>query len=185
MIQDAYMQMFLLSKLPIKQPVKENQFYHILTGKRTASNLFQAHSLQLLSLFSFDETLSRKDIQLLLNSWLKHGWISEESENSYVVSPKGREVVTNYFNNKNYPYAIHAGRYGKAVQLFWARLQLITQVLSHKAYNQSHYTPIIQDRSVQLWTKNWIRNQNELNLNEKLGKELLNVLQDMEKHQAV
>lgn len=147
---------FLLSLLPPEKGVKKNQLYHILSGKRTASNLYTAKTLNLIPIFGLKETMSRREYDAQFTKWLGSGWIVAQDD-AYVPTPFALTLLENAEATDFFPQYMNIGRFGHAVELFWARMQLLVQVVSHQAYGATGYIPIVGDRDVQVWVKEWVR----------------------------
>lgn len=180
-----YDALFILNCLPGDKDIRKNQLFHILTGKRTASNLYHAKEQGLLPIFGLKEKLSKKEYDSLFLFWLQQGLVIYDQDESYHVTLKGKQLSQKAALNFPYPKNITTGRFGQAVPLFWMRLQLLVQVISHRAYASERYTPIVKDRSVQIWVKRWLSSQSrEKEMNLSLGEEMLTVLNQMDTEKA-
>lgn len=178
-----YIDMVLLSKVPTKMPLRLNQLFHTLTGKRTASNLYQAQLFGLLPIFSLIEKTTKAELEALIIKWANKGWVHLKDD-SFYKSNEGGRVVGTFFSTHDYPASIEYGRYGKAVTLFWQRIQLIAQVVSNREYTQLHYFPIIQDREIQIWVKQWLKQSGAKLSSKTFGQELLTILSKLHNQQA-
>lgn len=153
----TYLSHFILSLFRHSQQLKTSQLYHILTGKRTASTLYQALEKELLNYFSLTESLTREEFESLIAAASRQGWLARVEESLYQLTDTGKQEVENYFREHHFPAHLQSLRYGNLTKPVWERLQLVTQIFSEKSHGNRQYTPVIKNYAHQRWCKHWIK----------------------------
>lgn len=153
----TYLSYFILSLFQRSPQLKTAQLYHILTGKRTASTLYQALEKNLLNYFSLSESLTRKEFEALIVAASRQGWLERVEESFYQLTTTGKQEVETYFKEHHFPAHLQSLRYGNLTKPVWERMQLVTQIFSEKSYGNRQYTPVIKNYAHQRWCKQWIK----------------------------
>lgn len=180
--QSLYSQYFCLSLYSKDHPVKPSTLYHILTGKRTASILFKAHSYHMINFFSIFPHLQRGQYDKMIQRFIAKGWINSKKTNEDLyLCEKGKKEVEKYFSKHFYPININQMTQGKPTKEFWKKILFLTQVLSELRYKNNYYLPIEKEWNRQLWVKNWLK-RNPLEKQElavSFGKEWIQLLKEL------
>ncbi|MER2225609.1 MAG: helix-turn-helix domain-containing protein [Carnobacterium sp.] len=185
--QSLYSQFFCLSLYSKDYPIKPSTLYHILTGKRTASILFKAHTYQLTKFFSIFPNLKREQYNQMIQKFIARGWIKANGvSEEFYLSEQGKAEVEVYFSEHFYPQRLNQLLNGKATKEFWKKIVFLTQVLSELRYQNKRYLPLDKEWKNQLWVKNWLKNRpldkQELALS--FGKEWIQVLANLDSFSA-
>lgn len=185
MNNSAYLSMYLFSMMQPDVPLKLSFFYHVLTGKRTASTLYQAKKTNLLPILGLLEDLTRDEFEKLISFWSSEKWIDPNFENMFQLNQTGKRASELYFQEKPRPIRLNFARYGKVLSVFWNRYQLLVQVLVNKKVGIKKYDPIITNRYTQLWVKEWIRSSNIQNSTDQLADETIRCFKELTDQQAL
>lgn len=181
--QTLYSQFFCLSLYSKDHPVKSSTLYHILTGKRTASILFKAHSYHVIHFFSIFPHLQRGQYDKMIQRFIAKGWIeSKKTNEDLYLCEQGKIEVEKYFSKHFYPINMNQMTQGKPTKEFWKKTLFLTQVLSELRYKNNHYLPIEKEWNMQLWVKNWLK-RNRLEKQElavSYGKEWIQLLKELD-----
>lgn len=148
--KETYFKALLLDLFDRDQAKKGARIYSIVTGKRTASTLYQTLDYQLESVFNLNPGLKRLDYEKLLANYCQAGLLEKESDDLYRLSQSGHDFLENYFYNHYRPKYLDFLRFSvQFTQEWWWKLQLLTQVFSEQVYGNSSYLPVIPHLPVQ------------------------------------
>ncbi|PTL40394.1 hypothetical protein C6Y45_00355 [Alkalicoccus saliphilus] len=141
---------------------------HLLKGKRSSQ------TIQDIGLFQCDKwaaalkhvpysRLRKVEEQLYV-----HNMVHTENKSAFLTEKgynylnKHREIMHNLqFNGRKWEWDNEA-------EIFWQRLSLLTQAVSHKQYKNSSYLPVYAPYEVKYYVKNILRQNNSNNLAEEL-----------------
>lgn len=144
--------------------------YHILRGKRSGSTIQDVGIFQLHSYFNILPKLSREVYNNAIDQLIHREWIEVRENQYYVLLKSGLEQLhyqkSLFFDGWHYRGNEH---------LFFARLSLIVQSLSHQKANVKTFRPIQKDETVQRWVKHFLLTNHYQNghLQNKLYKEIV------------
>lgn len=178
----TYLESFCLSLFSRTISKKGATLYHIVTGKRTASILYNAQHYKLSSYFSLFPKLKREQFNYIIEKLDRLGLIKKaEVKEEYYLTEEGWLYCQQYFSDHTYPVHLNLLSNGTALKQFWRIILLITQVLSESRYHNSHYLPIEKEWEKQMWLKKWLKQQskNKQELAEQFGKEWILLLKQL------
>ncbi|GAA0367146.1 helix-turn-helix domain-containing protein [Caldalkalibacillus horti] len=148
--------------------------YHILKGKKSGQAIQDAALYGYKSWFGMLPRLTEHEWHAIVKDSIKRGYIqkveriedspevsysasSQKKKEFYDITPAGESLLAHAvskFQISQRAFYLEDSLLGyQEVILFWKKLQLLTQVLSHYLYNSQHYTPIIEDITIQQWFK--------------------------------
>lgn len=142
-------------------------FIHtVLAGRRTGQAVQDIHLFQMQHLFGLVPNLKANFLEIRLAELVRQGAIIS-TENGYLTKEK---LAINFDNN--YP-AFRGFTLQRQAFDFFAHLRLAVQVVSNKHHQESYYLPVIRDKKVQQFIKQWLQQQDKVNLADKLYAELI------------
>ncbi|WP_163654220.1 helix-turn-helix domain-containing protein [Listeria sp. PSOL-1] len=142
---DQYL-LFLLKKLV--RPRKLPFLHAVMTGRRIGQTIQDIHLFKAEAYFGLLPNLSKELLQERCEKLLRSGAILQ-SENGFILAI---DFSTPDFLRKDW----NGFRACNRPQQFFKRLMLLVQVLSNKKYDKAHYLPIIRDKEVQIFIKQWL-----------------------------
>lgn len=175
---------FILSLFGKKEGLKAAQTFHILQGKRTGSTLFQALRNGTLAYYGLFPRLERAAFDSVIQKSLERRALMEREGDRFCLTDRGRSWVDRYFDSTGCPDQIDQSLYGFFDLDFWEKIQLLTQVLSEKAYLNKNYVPMTQSLPQQFWVKKWLYQHESADLVDRFYEEWVYLLGQMEKDQA-
>ncbi|WP_223881846.1 helix-turn-helix domain-containing protein [Niallia endozanthoxylica] len=151
--------LFCLHKLQGERTIYS--IYHLLHGKKSSQTIQDAHLFQLTPFFQTDTNMSRelleKNISFLLNEQL----IVEKANQHYSVTLKGENRLNQALAQTPIPNHLNGWKYQRTAIVFWERLSLAIQVISHLKKRESKYIPIQRKADTLLWMRQFLK-QNRL-----------------------
>ncbi|BDH61363.1 ATP-dependent DNA helicase RecQ [Lysinibacillus sp. PLM2] len=125
--------------------------YHLIRGKRSGQTIQDVGIFHLHKFFGILPKLSRKIFDEEINSLIENQYISIVQESNYEVTENGLKKV-----QEPLPITFDGWHYRGNEHLFFARLSLIVQSLSHQKRGIMKFIPIQQNEEVQQWVKNFL-----------------------------
>lgn len=164
--QDTLLQIF--QKLNNERTI--SSAYHLLRGKRSGQTIQDVGIFQLHQYFGLLPKLPREIYDEEIKKLIDSECIVMLDESYFTLTPTGEERF-----KQSMPLPYDGWFYRGNEQLFFARLSLVVQSLSHQRAGKMSFSPIQKDEQVQLWVKQFLvfnRYQNG-DLQEKLLNEIL------------
>lgn len=157
--------------------------FHLLKGKKSAQTIQDAHLFKLDKWFQSAPFLQMDVFDGLIWRLQEAGWLEGERQRLFVTT-KGRNEVAAVFNQTGSFPLLSGWKLAGTAPLFFSRLQLVVQVVSHLAYKDRTYYPITRDEQVQQWVKQFIKKSasEKDTLASQLHQELLSVLEQQPEH---
>lgn len=152
----------------------KNAAYHLLRGKRSGQTIQDVQYYHLYPYFSLFPQLPLEAFQLTMNQLEEDGCINYK-ERFVQVTERGYE-----FLKQEQPMRFDGWNYRGGDRVFFRRLALCVQTLSHIRQKQMDFLPIEQDREIQIHIKRFMHSRRE-NVNElpkRLAFELQHVFQE-------
>ncbi|OES44668.1 hypothetical protein BA724_09300 [Domibacillus iocasae] len=130
--------------------------FHLLKGKKSAQTIQDAHLYKLAKWFQTAPFLKMDTFDQLIQQLLQTGCLEGERQRLFVTE-KGRNAMAGVFQKTGcFPF-LSGWKLAGTAPIFFSRLQLIVQVVSHLAYSDRTYYPITRDEQVQSWVKHFIK----------------------------
>lgn len=150
---------FILSCFNSKKAMRTTTLYHLLKGKRTSSILSYGYFYEVLPFFSLFPKLNETQYNKVITSLINEDYLIQTEPNYVEISSTG----INALENITLPEIANLNQlaYYKWDMAFFERVVFTTQVLSEKAYSNSHYLPIETNLFRQQRLKQWLNKQNE------------------------
>lgn len=136
----------LLQKLQNERSITSP--FYILKGKRSGQSIQDVGIFHLHSYFSILPKLSKQVYDEQIHRFLEKGIIIEKSDGSfYVAMSEFENIPSLYFDGWHYRGNEH---------IFFARLSLIVQTLSHKRNEAMNFIPIQKNGQIQHWVRHFL-----------------------------
>jgi uncharacterized protein YpbB len=178
MYRMSYLQAIILYCLKkMKGERTEYAVYHLLKGKKSSQTIQDGHLYQVSEFFNSYPKLDRKQFDHHIQKLEVNGFLVLW-KNQYSISDEGKVQLANFFNIHPFPNSLNGWRVGDSSIVWWKRLSLLVQVLSHYIRKEQKYYPVQREQEIQEWMKRFIRENKEDidNLNEILLDELVKLL---------
>lgn len=132
--------------------------YHLLKGKKSSQTIQDAHLFRMRELFRTYTPIDRELLVKHVTAFLKEEWvIPMKKENHFQLTDKGLVVLRENLQDHPLPADIDGLRYQSISAIFWGRLTLLVQSLSHIIHERNHFYPIQRNASIQNWVKHYFR----------------------------
>ncbi|PLT28299.1 helix-turn-helix domain-containing protein [Peribacillus deserti] len=157
---DSFLEALILTCLQkVKGERSVSGTYHLLKGKKSSQTIQDSHLFGISRFFGIYPVISREELDSFIQKFTDRGFIQKLPNNNYAVTGTGMSELDDYL--KKFPIPVHLN--GWAIQntadVFWRRLSLLIQTLSHLVRKKKGFYPIQKDISVQKWIKQYISAQ--------------------------
>jgi uncharacterized protein YpbB len=156
--------------------------YHLLKGKRSSQTIQDARLFKLSHLFGIIPDIKRKDLERAINQLHAQGTVKTNGDGHYQVTKSGREALSTF----HIPVSLDGWSFSSYSAVFWERLSLTIQCLSHLIHRETRFIPIHREPSSLNWVKSFLRKQSgsrEL-IAEHLHGELFTILKQLDEKRA-
>jgi uncharacterized protein YpbB len=144
--------------------------FHLLKGKKSSQTIQDAHLFGITNLFKSLEFLDREMVEATVKNACENKWISQLSEQRYILTSKGEIELDSYLKKHPLPTYLNGWKNHHISKLFWERISLFVQVISNLTFQESRYVPVQKNKDAHHWMKNFLQ-QNSMERSE-LGSEL-------------
>lgn len=152
--------------------------YHLLKGKKSSQTIQDTHLFHLQPLYQSYTNLSRNDLDQQVKKFKSNGLLVSISDHRYRVTASGEKNLETALSHRPIPVFLNGWKYQRKADVFWERLSLTVQVISHLQNRDSKYMPIQRKAETLQWMKLFLK-QNKLNredLGLKLYAEMVEIL---------
>lgn len=153
--------------------------FHLLKGKQTAQTIQDGYTYQVHPFFKTGSFLKREDADRLIEALKSGGYISEE-QTTCSLSEKGKAELKRLEENYEIPEGLNGWQVGSVSEVFWQRLTLVVQTLSHLIHDSKHYLTLSSDRLLLEWGRQFFLTSpyNRTGLAERLYHELFQLIEN-------
>ncbi|WP_180954468.1 helix-turn-helix domain-containing protein [Bacillus sp. V5-8f] len=131
--------------------------YHLLKGKKSSQTIQDSHLFGLRTLFAAYPMIDRGYLHSTLGVFCKNGWaLPLERNHHYRLTDKGKGVLDSYMKNQPFPSSLDGWKFHDLQSIFWGRLSLLVQSLSHIIHEQNRFYPIQREAGIQGWVKQFL-----------------------------
>lgn len=127
--------------------------FHLLNGKKSSQTIQDAHLFSLKNFFGVYEPLSRESFEDIIQWVQESGWIYNDGEQRYLLTPTGKS----FLGNHPIPEYLNGWDYHPLTTQFWERLSLFIQVTSNLVFQETRYIPIQKNKQVHQWLKSVLK----------------------------
>lgn len=179
---EDYLLNFILASFSKTDEIKIAQLIHILNGKRTPSIFYLALKKDLVHIYGLLPYLKRQQLTSYVTCLEESGALKRRGE-AYLLTVEGEGRVRYFL--KNYPYPKHIKDFSHSlIRLpLWKHIQLFTQIVSHRAYQQLNFTPLIRDIKIQENIRYLLKTLPKF-LFQHWAEEQISIFRGMDKHSA-
>jgi uncharacterized protein YpbB len=128
--------------------------FHILTGKKSSQVIQDGKLFTLSNLFGTMSNITYAAFTSIVHSLSKEGLIIWNSDNHPLITDYGVDCLTEYLKEHAIPNHLNGWRYRDMSIVFWRRITLFVQTLSHLRIDDRHFYPIQNDPDILMWVKN-------------------------------
>ncbi|MGM0776746.1 MAG: helix-turn-helix domain-containing protein [Bacillota bacterium] len=129
---------------------------HLLNGKKSSQTIQDAHLFQLTPFFRTYGNLSRGVLDHLAEEILSSSWMTAIDEKHYILTEEGKKELERSLLECPIPSSLNGWLYHSTGELFWERITLLIQVISHLNNNNVKYLPIQRKRDIHEWLKDFL-----------------------------
>ena len=129
--------------------------YHLLKGKRSGQTIQDVGLFKLYPFFGLLPKLSRQKFEEQLDLLFAKNRIALEENGYYQLTDEGKEVAKNALD-----FFFDGWHYRGNEHLFFGRLSLIVQSLSHQQNGVKAFIPIERNEQVQQWVRQFLVQHN-------------------------
>jgi uncharacterized protein YpbB len=160
--------------------------YHLLKGKKSSQTIQDSKLFHLSNLFGMYPSLHRSKFDADMKKLISLGYLEHAENDALVLTYAAKSALRETLNKRPIPSSLNGAVYGTGGFVFWKRLMLITQVLSHDAAGSNKYYPVTKDERILGWVKQFLKRSSvsKKQLSESIYNELLLQLQDFTKREA-
>lgn len=150
--------------------------YHLLKGKRSGQTIQDVGLFKLHVYFGLLPKLSRKLFDQEVSKLVSAQFLTVQEDGHFILQPSAR--VTPQFEQ---PLFFDSWHYRGNEHVFFNRLSLIVQTLSHQKEGNMSFSPVIKDEAIQRWVRHFLLAQHyqTVNLQQPLVDEISNSLKEL------
>ncbi len=130
---------------------------HILNGKRSSQPIQDARLYGLDSYFAVFPKLSREEWDAHLGELKKLGMIEPAGDLTYICSASGISALEDWHTQYQEMPHLNGFQYKESAPVFWARLQLLVQVLSCMVHQTHSFIPVQRNMHHQRFVKGLLK----------------------------
>lgn len=127
--------------------------YYILQGKPSIQTIQDGQIYELNKYFGIYKQLSKERYFLIIDDLVNDRYIKKQEKNNfYTVTDDGKQFIDEQFIHSN---DLQGSLYKNIDMIFFERLLLFVQVFANRKMNHTHYIPIIDNREIENWVKQY------------------------------
>jgi uncharacterized protein YpbB len=152
--------------------------FHLLKGKQTAQTIQDGYIYHVHPFFKVGSYLTREEANHIIDSLKSNGLIMEEQTKCW-LSEKGEAELRRLEERYTLPEGLNGWLVGSVSEVFWQRLALVIQTLSHLVHEVKQYITLTSDRLLLDWGKQFFLTSpyNRTELAERLYQELYKLIE--------
>lgn len=132
--------------------------YHLLKGKKSSQTIQDAHLFGVKKLFGTYSPITREQLEQCVSASIKHKCLIETNkENHFLLTEKGRQESRKYLSIHPLPIDLDGWGFQNNAAVFWGRLTLLLQSLSHIINDENYFYPIQRNAGIQNWVKRFFQ----------------------------
>ncbi|WP_057914337.1 helix-turn-helix domain-containing protein [Peribacillus muralis] len=131
--------------------------YHMLQGKKSSQTIQDAHLFGLTDIFGTKPVITRQQLNQNIEQFRTVGLINlTDKTDAYEISDLGDNVLAEYLLNNPFPTHLNGWKYQNITPVFWGRLNLLIQTISHIVHNERRFYPIQRNPKIQFFVKEFL-----------------------------
>lgn len=128
--------------------------YHLIRGKKSGQTIQDVKSYGLTETFSLFPKLHKTTYDEVVKSMVDHKWITLDHQFIPTLTEAGKAI-----KNKQPDLALNGWLYRGNEMVFFNRLALLTQTLSHVAAENLSFVPVQKDEKIQRWVRTFLKDR--------------------------
>ncbi|MFX3673971.1 MAG: helix-turn-helix domain-containing protein [Paenisporosarcina sp.] len=125
--------------------------FHLLRGKKSGQTILDVQSYGLTETFSLFPRLPKSTYDKVVNSMVENQWVTINEQSIPTLTEAGMTV-----KNQLPSLSLNGWLYRGNEMIFFNRLSLLTQTLSHVAAGNMSFVPVQKDEKVQRWVRTFL-----------------------------
>ena len=130
----------------------ESAAYHLLRGKRSGQTIQDVGTFGLHPYFCVIPKLSKKIFDEAFNQLVENGWVFFDEKQTLQLTNRGVDIL-----EKSLSFQFNGWFYRGNEHIFFKRLSLIVQTLSHIYGEDWRFIPIQKEDDIQIWVKKFLK----------------------------
>lgn len=126
--------------------------YHLLRGKRSGQTIQDVKSYGLTETFSLFPKLSKTNYDQVVKKMVEKRWLTIDTQSIPTLTEAGRDM-----KNQLPSLSLNGWLYRGNEMIFFNRLSLLTQTLSHVAAGEKSFVPVQKDEKIQRWVRGYLK----------------------------
>lgn len=127
--------------------------FHLIRGKRSGQTIQDVKSYHLTKYFALFPRLTKQSYDQTIQQMIETGWLRVNEWSVPQVTAVGEKVLKQMPN-----LHLNGWLYRGNERIFFQRLSLVTQTLSHLKANDLSFVPIQKDEKIHNWVRHFLQN---------------------------
>ncbi|WP_432776937.1 helix-turn-helix domain-containing protein [Brevibacillus gelatini] len=156
----------LNAMIPLANERTLQSAYYILRGRKANQTLQDVHLYSLYPYYRMFPRFSKEDWDKIVATLFQNGHVQQRegegasAKPTFLVTEKGKQAAQEAY--EKYRLAIWFAPFTQfdlaaRIETFWQRLHLLVQTVSQMLGKDLGFTPVVTDKSVQLWVKQQVQ----------------------------
>ncbi|MGB5947392.1 helix-turn-helix domain-containing protein [Paenisporosarcina sp.] len=125
--------------------------YHLIRGKRSGQTIQDVKSYQLTKYFALFPRLTKQSYDQTIQQMIESGWLRVNDLSIPQITALGKQILQHMPN-----LHLNGWLYRGNERIFFQRLSLVTQTLSHVNANDLSFVPIEKDEKIHNWVRHFL-----------------------------
>jgi uncharacterized protein YpbB len=126
--------------------------YHLIRGKRSGQTIQDVKSYHLTKYFALFPRLTKQSYEQIIQQMIESGWLRVNELSIPQITELGGKVL-----NQMPTFHLNGWLYRGNERIFFQRLSLVTQTLSHVKANDLAFSPIQKDERIHNWVRRFLK----------------------------
>ncbi|PUB10359.1 helix-turn-helix domain-containing protein [Paenisporosarcina sp. OV554] len=126
--------------------------YHLIRGKRSGQTIQDVKSYHLTKYFALFPRLTKQSYDQIIHQMIESGWLRVNELSIPQITELGEKVL-----NQMPTFHLNGWLYRGNERIFFQRLSLVTQTLSHVKANDLAFIPIQKDEKIHNWVRHFLK----------------------------
>ena len=127
--------------------------FHLIRGKRSGQTIQDVKSYHLTKFFSLFPKLTKQSYDQIIHQMIHSGWLRVNDMSVPQITELGKNIL------KQMPdLHLNGWLYRGNERIFFQRLSLVTQTLSHVKAKNLSFVPLQKDEKIQNWVRHFLHN---------------------------
>lgn len=127
--------------------------YHLIRGKRSGQTIQDVKSYHLTKYFALFPRLTKQSYDQIIQQMIQSGWLRVNEMSVPQITEQGKSIL-----NKMPDLYLNGWLYRGNERIFFQRLSLVTQTLSHVKAKDLSFVPTQKDEKIHNWVRHFLHN---------------------------